>query len=117
MVAEQQLNGCLARLRNLFGLGDEYLALGDRGGAGGLQLGDFFLAYDAHAAGGLQAEAGVIAEGRNLDARLAARVDQQRPRGSRQLLSIDNEGYVCHSLSVTLRPFATNSSKFQDPEL
>jgi hypothetical protein len=81
----------------IFGrLGDEDLALGHGGGAGGLQLGHFFLAHDAHAAGGLQAQAGVITEGRNLDARLAAGVNQQRPRGSGELLSIDDEGYVWH---------------------
>ena len=102
VVAQQQFNRRLARLRNLRRLGDEDLALGDGGGAGGLQLGNFFLAHHAHAAGGLQAEAGVITEGRNLDARLAASVDQQRPRGSRQLLSIDNEGYVCHSSPAPL---------------
>ena len=58
MVAEQQFNRRLARLRDLVGLGDEDLSLGDGGGAGGLQLGNFFLAHHAHAAGGLQAEAG-----------------------------------------------------------
>ena len=97
MIAEQQLDGGLARLGNLRRLGDEDLALGDGGGAGGLQLGNFFLAHHAHAAGGLEAEAGVVAEGGNLDARLAAGFDQQRSRGSGELLSIDCEGYVCHS--------------------
>src|ERR1019366_3983864 len=96
MIAEQQLDGRFARLGNLFRLGDEHLALGYRGGAGGLQLGHFFLAHDAHAARGLQAEPGVVAESRNLNARLAARLDEQRSRGSCQLLSIDCEGYVCH---------------------
>ena len=58
MIAEQQLNGGLARLRNFRRLGDEDLALGDGRGAGGLQLGHFFLAHHAHAAGCLQAEPG-----------------------------------------------------------
>jgi hypothetical protein len=51
MIAEQQFDGGLAGLGDLGRLGDEDLALGDGGGAGGLQLGHFFLAHDAHAAG------------------------------------------------------------------
>jgi hypothetical protein len=54
------------------------------------------LEHDAHTAGGLQAKAGVVTERRNINARLAASVDEQRPRGSRQRLSIDYEVYVCH---------------------
>ena len=98
VIAEKQFDGGLARLRDLGRLGDEDLALGDGGGAGGLQLGNFFLAHDAHAAGGLQREAGIVAEGRNLDAGLAAGVNEQRARGSGELLSIDCEGYVGHSV-------------------
>ncbi len=56
VIAEQQFNGGLARLRDLGRLGDENLALRHGGGAGGLQLGHFLLAHDAHAAGGLQAQ-------------------------------------------------------------
>ena len=97
VVAEEQFDGGLARLRDLGRLGDEDLAFGDRGGAGGLQLGNFFLAHDAHAAGGLEREAGIVAEGRNLDAGLAAGVNEQRSRGSGELLSVDSEGYVGHS--------------------
>ena len=61
-----------------------------------MQLGNFLLAHDAHAAGGLQGEAGIVAEGGNLDAGLAAGVNEQRARGSGQLLSVDCEGYVGH---------------------
>ena len=96
VVAEQQLNGCLARLRDLSRLGNENLSLGDSRRAGRLQLTHFFLAHHAHAAGGLQAQARIVAESRNLDARLAASLNQQRPRGSRQRFSIDCESYVCH---------------------
>ena len=61
--------------RSDFGrLGDEDLALSDGGGAGGLQLGDFLLAHDAHAAGSLKREAGIVTKGRNLP----------RPCGRRQ---------------------------------
>jgi len=41
MVAQQKFNRSLARLRDFIRLGDEDLALGDGGGAGGLQLGTF----------------------------------------------------------------------------
>ena len=114
VVAQQQLDHRLARLRNLGRVGDEDLSLGDRGGAGGLQLGHFFLAHQAHPAGGLQAQPRVIAEGRNLDARPAAGVNQQRPGRSRQLLSIDNEVYVCHSL-VSAFSLAINPNKTLSP--
>ncbi len=100
MVAEEQLDGGFARLRDLSRLGDEDLAFGDGGGAGSLQLGDFFLAYNAHAAGGLKREAGIVAKGRNLDARLAARVNEQRSRRSGELFSVDSEGYVGHLFLV-----------------
>ena len=98
VVAEEQLDRGLARLRDFGRLGDEDLAFGDGGGAGGLQLGNFFLAHDAHAAGGLQREAGIVAESRNLDAGLAARVNEQRSRGRGELFSVDCEGYVGHSV-------------------
>ena len=97
VIAEKQFDGGLARLRDFGRVGDENLALGHGGGAGGLQLGNFFLAHDAHAAGGLEAEAGVIAEGWNLDAGFAAGVNEERPRWSGELFSIDCEGYVRHS--------------------
>ncbi len=54
MIAEQQLDGGFAGLGDFRRFGDEDLALGDRGGAGGLQLGNFLLAHHAHAAGGLE---------------------------------------------------------------
>jgi hypothetical protein len=99
VIAEEQFDGGLARLRDFGRLGDEDLALGDGGGAGGLQLGNFFLAHDAHAAGGLQREAGIVAERGNLDAGLAAGVNEQRSRGCGELFSVDCEGYVGHFVS------------------
>jgi len=99
MVAEEQFDGSFARLRDLGRLGDKDLAFGDGGGAGGLQLGNFFLAHHAHAAGGLQGEAGIVAEGRDLDAGFAASVDEQRSRRSGELLAIDCEGDVGHLFS------------------
>src|ERR1035441_1250429 len=104
VIAKQQLDGGFASLCNFRRLGDEDLALGDGRGAGGLQLGHFFLAHDAHAAGRLQAEPGVVAEGWNFDARLAAGLNEQSPRWCGQLLSIDCEGYVCHSSPAPLKP-------------
>ncbi len=98
VVAQNQLDHGFARLRDLFGLSDEDLAFGDLRSAGGLQFGHFFLAHQAHAAGGLQREAGIVAEGGDLDAGLAAGVNEQRSRGCGELLSVDCEGYVGHSL-------------------
>ncbi len=86
MVAEQEFDGGFAGLGDLGRFGGEDLAFGDRGGAGGLELGHLLLADDAHAAGGLQAEAGIVAEGGDLDAGLAAGVDEQRACGSGELL-------------------------------
>ncbi len=97
VVAEQQLDGGFARLDDFRRFGHEDLALGDGGGAGGLQLGHFLLAHQAHAAGGLQAQPGVIAEGRDLDAGFAAGFNEQHARGCGQLFSVDGEGYVWHS--------------------
>ena len=68
MVAEQELERGFAGLRDVGGLGEDDHAFGDRCGAGGLELGHLFDADDAHAAGGLQREARVVAEGGDLDA-------------------------------------------------
>ncbi len=102
MIAEQQFDGRFARLSDFRRFGGEDLAFGNRGGAGRLQLRHLFLAHDAHAACRLQAEAGIVAEGRDLDARLAARFNEQRSRGSGELLSVDCECYVCHSSPAPL---------------
>ena len=96
VVAKQEFDGGFARLDDFRRLGDKDLALRDGGGAGGLQLGHFFLADQAHAAGGLQAEAGVVAEGRDFDAGFAAGFNEQHARGSGELFSVDGESYVWH---------------------
>ncbi len=96
VVAEQQLQRGLAGLRDLGGLGLDDHAFGDRGGAGGLQLGHLLDAHDAHAAGGLQREAGVVTEGGDLDAGGLAGLDEQRARGCGDLFAVYGEGYVWH---------------------
>ncbi len=96
MVGEQQLEHRLARLLDLVALGGDHHALGDRRGARGLQLGHLLDFHQAHAAGALQREAGVIAERRHLDARALAGLNEQRPRGNGELLAVDSEGYVSH---------------------
>ncbi len=101
MVAEQHFNGGFARLRDLRTFGGDDHALGDRGGACGLQLRHFFDANDTHAARGLEREAGVVAEGRDLDAVGAAGFNEQRARGSAELLAVDGEGNVSHSILQT----------------
>jgi hypothetical protein len=75
MIAQQQFDHGLARLRNLRRFGDEDLSLRNRRCAGRLQLGNFLLAHHAHAACRLQAQARVITKSRNLDARLAAGIN------------------------------------------
>ena len=97
MVAEQHFEHGLARLRDLRAFGGDDHALGDRRGAGGLQLGHLLDADDAHAAGGLERKAGVVAEGGNLDAVGAAGFNEQRARGCGELLAVDSEGNVSHS--------------------
>ena len=96
MVAEQQLQGGLAGLGDLGGLGLDDHAFGDRGGAGGLELRHLLDADDAHAAGGLQREAGVVTEGGDLDAGGLAGLDEQRARGGGDLFAVYGEGYVWH---------------------
>src|SRR5581483_10076304 len=54
MIAEQQLDDGLARLAHFVGFGGDGHALGHDGGAGGLQLGHFLDAHQAHAARALQ---------------------------------------------------------------
>jgi hypothetical protein len=96
VIAEEEFDGGFARLGDLGRFGGKYLAFCDGGGAGGLELGDLLLADDAHAAGGLKAEAGVVAEGGDFDAGFAACLNEQSPCGSGQLFAIDCECNVCH---------------------
>ena len=96
MVAQQQLQRGLARLDHLRRVGEEDLPLGDLRGACGLELRDFLLAHDAHAARSLQAEAGIVAECRDLYARALADLNQQRARGCGDLLAVYGNGYISH---------------------
>ena len=96
VIAEQELEGGLAGLRDVGGLGEDDHAFGDRGGAGGLELGHLLDAHDAHAAGGLEREAGVVAEGGDLDALCLAGFDEQGAGGGGELLAVYGEGYVSH---------------------
>ncbi len=96
VVAEQELQRGLAGLRYFGGLGCNDHAFGDRRGAGGLQLGHLFDADDAHAAGGLQRQARVVAERGDVDARGLAGFNQQRARGCGDLFAVYGKGYVRH---------------------
>ena len=99
MVGEHQLEHGLARLFDLVALGGDHHALGDRRGARGLQLGHLLDFHQAHAAGALQRQAGVIAERRHLDARALAGLNEERPRGNGEFLAVDSKGYVSHKTS------------------
>ena len=96
MIAQQQLDGGFARLGDLVAFGGDDHAFGYRGGAGGLQLGHFFQADQAHAASCLQREAGVVAKLGDGDAGLAAGLDQQSACGCGELFAVDGKGYVSH---------------------
>ena len=100
VVAEQKLQRRLASLGDLGSLGLDNHAFGDRGGAGGLQLGHLLDTNDAHAAGSLKREPRVVAEGRDLNAGCLAGVDQKSARGSCQLLAVYDEAYVWHEVSL-----------------
>ena len=96
MVAEQQLDHRLARLAHFIAVGGDDHALGDHRRAGGLKLGHLLDLHDAHAAGALQREPGVVAKRGDFDAYALAGFDQQRPSGGRDFLSIDSESYISH---------------------
>src|ERR1700758_1249148 len=74
-------------------------ALGDGGGAGGLQLRHLLDTDQAHAAGALWRKAGIVAEGGNLDAGGTAGVNEQGARGRGYLFAVDGQIYVSHELS------------------
>ena len=99
MIAEQHFDGGLASLRDFRTFGGDDHALGDGRGAGGLQLGHFLDADDAHAARGLQRKARIVAEGGNLDAVGTAGFNEQGARGCGELLAVDSEGNVSHFVS------------------
>src|ERR1700739_993028 len=97
MIAKQKFYRGLACLCNFRRLCGEHLAFSYCRCASGLELRHLLLAHNAHAARRAQADPRVVAERSNFDACLAASLNQQRPCGSRQLLSINGEGYVSHS--------------------
>ena len=78
MIRKQQLEHALARLHHLFALGVHDHAFTHLRRAGGLQLRQFLDFHQAHTAGALQRESGVIAERRHFDAGILAGIDQQR---------------------------------------
>src|SRR5215469_1344216 len=93
VISEQQLHHALAGLANLVAVGRHHHALRDASGTGGLQLGHFLNAYQAHAACALQRQIRVIAERGYFDADSLAGFNQKRARRRRELLAIDGEVY------------------------
>src|SRR6202044_2718426 len=88
----------LAGLGDLGGFGGDVHALGDRGGAGGGEFGLLLDADDAHAAGGLEGEAGVVTEGGDLDAVGLAGLDEELACRGGEGLAVYDERYVSHGL-------------------
>ena len=80
MVGEQEFQHVFARGGHLRRFGAHHHAFGHRQRAGRHQLGHLLHFHQAHAAGGLQRQAFVIAERRNLDAGAFGGVDHQRAR-------------------------------------
>jgi hypothetical protein len=111
MIAEQKLDHRLARLPDFIGVCGYYHAVSDRDGAGGLELGHFLDTHQAHAAGGLQRKARVIAKRGNLNAYGFAGLDEKRARGRSDALSINRYRdilYFGHDFlkpNITFQPF------------
>ena len=101
MVRQQQLEHRLARLLDLVALGEDHHALGDGRGARRLQLGHFLDLDQTHAARAAERQAGIVAERRHLDALALAGLDEERPRGSREFLTVDRERYVRHKKAIS----------------
>jgi len=76
---------------DLLGRGFHDHAVGCDQRAGGLELRHFFDFDQAHAAGGLQREAGVVAERRDLDALCLGGFDHERAGSGRYLTPVDRE--------------------------
>ncbi len=108
MVAQQQFDHSFARLTHFIAVGLNDHALGHHRGAGGLKLGHLLDFDNAHTASALQRESGVIAKRGHLDAHGLAGLDQQRPSGSREFLSVDRKRYVRHKNSELLIFAASN---------
>ena len=96
VVSEEQLQRGLAGLSDLRGLGGYDHAFGDGGGAGGGELRLLLDADDAHPAGGLEGEPGVVTEGGDLDASGLAGLDEERACGCGDLFAVYGKGYVWH---------------------
>ena len=90
MVTKQQLDHRLARLTHLIAVRRDDHAFGDYRGAGGLKLGHLFDSYNTHAASALERKPRVVAKRGDFDAYVLAGLDQQRPGGCCDLLSVDS---------------------------
>src|SRR6185369_17010051 len=99
MVREQEFQHTLARLHYLLGLGLYDHAFGNRRRTGRLHLRHLFDLDQTHAARALQRETRVVTERLNFNPNVLARIDQQRPRRSGNLLPIDRNVYQLRCVS------------------
>jgi len=97
MIAEQQFHHAFARLLDLRAVGGDHHAFADDRRTRGLQLGHFLDPHQAHAAGALQGQIGVIAERRDFDAHFFAGFNEQSARGNRELFAVNCERNVRHN--------------------
>src|SRR5437762_2221589 len=103
MIGKQKFEHRTLRFFNFLALSsyDHPVSADDR--AGGLQFGHLLDAYQAHAAGSLQCEVGVIAERWDVKLLIAADIDEPSAFGHCKLFTVDGYfNYVSCHLCVTL---------------
>ncbi len=111
VVGEKKLEHVLAGLADLVGVGANDHAFGRHESACRLQLRRLFDFDEAHAAGGLEREAGVVAEGRDFRAEPARGFNDQRAWRDLNFAVVHlqlDEFLVCHEFLA--RPFAFSLS-------
>ena len=97
MVPQQHLQHRLPRLLDLCAIRSDDHAFADHGRTRSLQLRHLLDLHQAHPASALQRQVGVIAKRRHFNAHGLAGLNQQRPRGSRDLLAVNCKCYVSHN--------------------
>jgi hypothetical protein len=96
MICQQKLQHRTLRLFNLIALGGDNHSVSADDGAGRLQLRHLLDTHQAHPAGSLQREIGVVTEGGNVESLVAADVDQPRALWHFEFFLVDGDfDYFC----------------------
>ncbi len=93
MVGEEELERGFAGFLDLLGFGADDHAFGDGKGAGGLKFGHFLDFNEAHAAGGLEGVAFVVAEGGDFDSVAFGGIDDEGAGCGLHTASVDGQSY------------------------